>query len=312
MRYLADSHFLRGTYYTGGVTVLACLSPDKELIMIVVTGATGNVGKPLVAALAEAGEDVVAVARRPAALPAGVRPAAADLTRPDSLKPVLEGADAVFLLLPAEALASPGHHAGILSAVQASGAQRVVLLSSQAAGTRPGFSSHAPLRALEDAIRQPGRGWTILRPGGFDSNALMWAGTVRSRRAVIAPFGDVGLPLIDPGDIAAAAAVVLRGGSRHAGRIYELTGPAPISPREQVAALGQALGEPVQFTEQGRAEARAQLLRFMPEPVADGTLAILGQPTAAEQRVSPHLEQILGRPPRTFTDWASRNVAAFR
>ena len=110
----------------------------------------------------------------------------------------------------------------------------------------------------------------------------------------------------------ATAAAVLLGGSRHAGRIYELTGPAPISPREQAAALGQALGEPVQFSEQSRAEARAQWLRFMPEPVADGTLAILGEPTAAEQRVSPHVEQILGRPPRTFTDWASRNAAAFR
>ena len=128
---------------------------------------------------------------------------AADLTDPASLKPALEGADAVFLLLAGEALVPGEHHDGILGAVNGSGVRRVVLLSSQGAGTRPGSASHAPLRALEDAVRRSGPDWTILRPGGFDSNALMWAGPVRSRRAVIAPFGDVELPLIDPADIAA-------------------------------------------------------------------------------------------------------------
>jgi uncharacterized protein YbjT (DUF2867 family) len=278
--------------------------------MIVVMGATGNVGRPLVAALAETGEDVAAVSRRPAEVPAGARRYAADLTDPASLKPALEGADAVFLLLAGEALVPGEHHDGILEAVKASGVPRVVLLSSQGAGTRPGLSAHAPMRALESAAR-PGLGWTILRPGGFDSNAFMWADTVRSRRAIIAPFGDVGLPLIDPADIAAVAAVVLRGGG-HAGRVYELTGPALISPREQAAAIADALAEPVQFIGQSRAEARAQLLRFMPGPVADGTLTILGEPTAAEQKVSPDVENILGRPPSTFADWAARNIVAFR
>lgn len=128
---------------------------------------------------------------------------------------------------------------------------------------------------------------------------------------VSAPFGDVGLPLIGPGDIAAVAASVLLGDG-HDGHVYELTGPAPISPRGQAAAIGRAIGEPVRFTEQSAAEARAQLLRFMPAPVADGTLAILGEPTSAEVRVSPDVGRILGRPPRTFADWAARNQAAFR
>jgi hypothetical protein len=84
-----------------------------------------------------------------------------------------------------------------------------------------------------------------------------------------------------------------------------------ITPREQAAAIAEALGEPVRFVEQTRDEARAQMLRFMPEPVVEGTLAILGAPTPAEQKVSPAVERILGRPPRTFADWAGRNVAAF-
>ena len=134
---------------------------------------------------------------------------------------------------------------------------------------------------------------------------------VRTRRTVAAPFGDVALPAIDPADIAEVAAITLRDAG-HGGRTYELTGPAPISPRQQAAAIADALGEPVRFVEQSRAEARARMLRFMPEPVVEATLGILGTPTAAEQRVSPDVERVLGRPPRTFADWAARNAAAFR
>jgi uncharacterized protein YbjT (DUF2867 family) len=101
-------------------------------------------------------------------------------------------------------------------------------------------------------------------------------------------------------------------GGGHDGQVYELTGPELISPRQQAAAIGRALGEPVRFAGQSVAEARAGLLRFMPEPVADGTLAILGEPTPAEQRLSPDVARILGRPPRTFAGWTARSQAAFR
>jgi uncharacterized protein YbjT (DUF2867 family) len=105
--------------------------------------------------------------------------------------------------------------------------------------------------------------------------------------------------------------VALRNG-RHAGRTYELTGPALISPRQQAQAIGAALGTPVRFLEQSRDQARAQMLQHLPAPVADATLAVLGEPSAAEQRVSPHVQQLLRRPPGTFAQWAARNIAAFR
>jgi uncharacterized protein YbjT (DUF2867 family) len=279
--------------------------------MIVVTGATGNVGQPLVEALAVAGEQVAAVSRRlsDADVPEGVRHRQADLAEPESLRPVLDGADALFLLV-----AGAGENLNprdILDVAKAGGVRRVVLLSSQGAGTRPAAYSHFHLRAFEDAVQQSGLDWTVLRPGGFDSNAFLWAQMVRSQRTVAAPFPDMGLPTIDPADIAEVAAVVLRDGS-HSGRTYELTGPSPISPRERARAIGDALGTAVRFVEQSRDEARAQMLQFMPEPVVDGTLDILGEPSAAEQRVSPDVEQILGRAPRTFAEWAVRNIAAFR
>ncbi|MGW4498988.1 NmrA family transcriptional regulator [Micromonospora sp. NPDC004336] len=194
---------------------------------------------------------------------------------------------------------------------RAGGVERVVLLSSQAAGTRPESVSHAPLRGIERAVEDSGLAWTILRPGGFASNAYAWVELVRARRMVAAPFGDVGLPVIDPDDIAGAAATVLRDAA-HGGRSYELTGPVLSTPRQRAADLAAALGEPVEFVEQSRDEARAQMLRFMPEPVVDGTLSILGEPTPAEQRVSPHVEQLLGRPAHTFAHWVERHVDAFR
>jgi uncharacterized protein YbjT (DUF2867 family) len=233
----------------------------------------------------------------------GVRYRQADLAELESLKPVLDGADALFLLAAGE------DPSGILDVAKAGGVRRIVLLSSQGAGTRPEIYRHP--RAFEEAVQQSGLEWTVLRPGGFDSNAFLWAETVRSQRAVAAPFPEITLPTIDPADIAEVAAVTLRE-EGHAGRTYVLTGPSLISPRQQAQAIGDALGSSVRFVELSRDEARAQLLQHMPEPVVDATLCILGEPSAAEQQVSPAVEQILGHAPRTFAEWAERNIAAFR
>jgi uncharacterized protein YbjT (DUF2867 family) len=272
--------------------------------MIVVTGATGNVGRPLVEMLAAAGERVTALARRPVGgLPPGVTFHAADLADARSVRPLLDGAEALFLLVAGE------DPQGVLDAAKAAGVGRVVLLSSQGAATRPGMYPHP--RAFEDAVTGSALAWTVLRPGGFASNAYAWAQSVRTQRTVFAPFGDVGLPTIDPADIAEVAAVALRGDG-HTGRVYELTGPALSTPRQRTQVIADALGAPIRFVELTRDQARAEMLKAMPEPVVDGTLAILGQPTPAEQRISPDVAQVLGRAPRTFQDWLHRNVPAFQ
>lgn len=106
------------------------------------------------------------------------------------------------------------------------------------------------------------------------------------------------------------AAAVLTG-QGHDGATYVLTGPAATTPRQRAEAIATAIGEPVQFTEQTREQARLRMSEFMPEPVVEGTLAILGEPTAAEQAVSPDVPRILGRPAAPFAAWAARNAAAF-
>ncbi|MEU2427431.1 NAD(P)H-binding protein [Streptomyces sp. NPDC007851] len=281
--------------------------------MIVVTGATGNVGRSLVRALAAAGERVTAVSRgtAPVELPDGVVHLRADLGEPGSLRPAFEGAEALFL----HDGGTGGHGLdarAVLDRAREAGVRRVVLLSSQGVVTRPESPSHGGvLRAVEEAVRASDLGWTILRPGGFASNAFAWAESVRAERTVAAPFGDVGLPVVDPADVGEVAAAALRK-DEHTGRVYELTGPAAVTPRQQAAAIGAALGEPVRFVELSRAAARARMAAFMPEPVVETTLAVLGEPTAAEVRTGPDVAAVLGRPPRSFAEWARRNAAAFR
>jgi uncharacterized protein YbjT (DUF2867 family) len=275
--------------------------------MIVVTGATGNVGRRLVETLAAAGEEVTAVSRRITAsdVPDGVRHRQADLAEPGALSSLFDGAEVLFLLTSGDFVAAGGDVEAVVAEARKAGVRRIVLLSSQGVAT----GRHAP--ALEEPVKNSGLEWTVLQPGGFASNAFQWAPAIRADRVVAAPFGDVALPVIDPADIADVAAAVLRDAG-HGGESYVLTGPEPISPRQQAEALGEALGEPVRFAELTEAEAKTEMSRFMPPAIVEATLAILGTPTADDQRVSPDVERVLGRPPRAFGEWAARNAAAFK
>ncbi|MGW5861107.1 SDR family oxidoreductase [Streptomyces sp. NPDC055239] len=279
--------------------------------MIVVTGATGNVGRPLTQALIEAGEQVTAVSRRAVAVPDGVRHVTADLAEPACLTTALDGAKALFLLLSGDLHAPGARPTDLIDLAAASGVRRVVLLSSLGVATRPLGPTRVAMRAMEDALRESGLDWAVLRPGGFASNALAWAEPVRTQGTVAAPFGDVGVPVIDPADIAEVAAACLLD-DRHTGGVYELTGPEVITPRQQAAAIAAALGSPVRFHELTRDEAKAEMTRHVPAELADDTLDIIGAPNPAELRISPDVEQVLGRAPHPFDAWVARNISVFR
>jgi uncharacterized protein YbjT (DUF2867 family) len=178
--------------------------------MITVTGATGNVGQPLVTALLEAGHPVTAVSRGLSGSNAdrpGLRTVVADLADPATLPPAFAGAEALFLLVSGAGAHVDGPR--VLALAREAGIGRVVLLSSQAATTRPEQPSHEPLRVLEQAVRGSGLDWTILQAGGFHSNAVAWVPSIVSEKAVYAPFGDVALPSVDPRDLAEVAAAAL-------------------------------------------------------------------------------------------------------
>lgn len=281
--------------------------------MIVVTGATGNIGRQLVEVLHSAGEAVRAVSRgtTPVDLPAGVEHVVADLGDLDSLSPALAGADALFLLITGEQLMSGPEPEQMLKTASAAGVRRVVFVSSQGAVTRPDSAGYARTIAFEQALAASDLEWTALRPGAFNSNTFAWLESVRTARTVAAPFGDVGLPSVDPADIAAVAAAALREDGHH-GHAYTLTGPAVVTPREQAIALAEAIEEPITFVELTPAQAKQNMLHFMPEPVADHTLTILGTPTPEEQQVSNDIERVLGRPATSYAQWARRHSAMFR
>lgn len=277
--------------------------------MIGVIGATGNVGRALVQMLAEAGEEVVAVSRRGGHDAKRVRHATADLGRPQQLTDALRGAKAVFLMV-------AGSGAGldadaIVGALKNAGTERVVLLSSIGTRSRPNAVSHEPLRRFEAAVEGGLSSSTILRPSGFFSNAMAWIPDVRARRVVAAPFGETGIPLVHPDDIAAVAAAALRD-DRHAASVYDLTGPKTLTPREQTAILEAAIGAPLRFVELTRAQAAEAWRVFMPPAIVETTLDALGTPNECERRLSPDVERVLGRPAQAFAAWAARNADLFR
>jgi uncharacterized protein YbjT (DUF2867 family) len=233
------------------------------------------------------------------------------LVEPQGLTLALDGAKALFLLLSGDLHAPEARPTDIMDLAAASGVRRVVLLSSQGVATRPLGPSRIAMRAVEDALRESGLDWAVLRPGGFASNAFAWGESVRTQGTVAAPFGDVGVPIVDPADIAEVAAACLLD-DRHAGGVFELTGPEVITPRQQAQAIAAALGSPVRFHELTREEAKAAMTQFVPPELADDTLDIIAAPNPAELRISSDVERVLGRAPSPFSDWVARSIAAFR
>ncbi|WP_062999736.1 NAD(P)H-binding protein [Nocardia mikamii] len=281
--------------------------------MILVTGSTGTVGRAVIDHLLAAGEPVRALTRRPgaAALPPGVEVVGGDPGRPDTVPPALRGVSRVFLLSSGPDLAE--HDRTVATAAARAGAERIVKLSSGRAGdteaTDPIPAWH---RAGERAVVDSGLAWTILRPLGFMSNALHWAPTVREHDTVYAPYGHGRIAVIDPSDIAAVAVATLVEAG-HDARIHMLSGPQALTPGEQTGILSEVLGRPLRYVSTEPAQARAALLGTgVGEVMADAIMAL--RATALDSFTSvihPDVEQITGRPARTFREWARDHRAEF-
>ncbi|TDC24959.1 NAD-dependent epimerase/dehydratase family protein [Streptomyces sp. 8K308] len=276
--------------------------------MILVTGATGNIGSALVRQLAPAGVSPLrALTRDPAraALPAGVAAVAGDLAAADSLKYALNGVRSLFLP------SGLGADAEVLAAAREAGVERVVLVSSITVVTHPHLPQAAANAAVERALRDSGMAWTVLRPTQFASNALWWADTIRAGGTVRLPYPDVGLPTIHPADIASVAGAALTEPG-HLGRTYALTGPARVTAREQVETIAAVTGRDVPWQAIDRETAHAEMRVFLGAEVADAVLDLMGG-DANEQllAVRDTVPEITGTPGRTFRQWAEENAAAF-
>jgi uncharacterized protein YbjT (DUF2867 family) len=275
--------------------------------MILVTGATGNVGSELVRALSARGEAVRALARSPgrAAFPPEVQMVPGDLGVPESLTAALADVSQVFLLGGFTTLAD------VLRRARGAGAGHVVLLTSRCVvGGNPENAVTRMWLESEAAVRASGLPWTILRPSGFQSNALRWLPQLRRGDVVSAPWPDVPIAAIDPADIAAVAAAVLtQPGHRDAA--LTLSGPQPLTPGDQVKILAQILRRPLRYQPLSDDQARAQLAADTPAELIDAFFRFFSAGEFDDSPVVGTVRRVTGRPPRTFGQWAEVHAHLF-
>ena len=281
--------------------------------MLLITGATGNIGRGVVDLLHNEGHDVRALVRsasRAELLPDGIDIAAGDLDDAGSVAAALDGVDGVFLL-----------HAGVgtdqtrimIDAARSAGVRRIVLLSSIGARLRPLPMIGAMLAAREELLVASGLDATYLRPNTLMTNALAWADAIRDENRVVDPTGPGRMPGVDPDDIARVAALVLTQDG-HAGNGYILNGPEALTSREQVEILSEVLGRTIDFVDVTPEQfSQASIEQGTPPPAAEA-LQNLNEMFRAGRAgvIADDVENLTGVAPRTFRDWCERHVDLFR
>ncbi len=283
--------------------------------MILVTGATGTVGSEVVRRLLAARQPVRALARPGSAAPKlsnGAEVAVGDAGRPETLDAALRGVERMYLLLP---MTPPLRQwdAAIIAAAQRAGVAHVVKHSNMGAQDEAGTTMQRWHRAGEMLIEESGMAWTFIRPSGYMTNALGWAGMIKSQGAVYAPGGDGRLAVVDPRDIAAVAVAALTEPG-HEGRAYDVTGPEALSAADQVKTISDEIGKPITYIDIPESAAREQMISTgMPAEIAAALTEFMTAVRAGRSAtISDTVMKTTGRPARTFAAWAHENAAAFQ
>ncbi|WP_211767586.1 NmrA family NAD(P)-binding protein [Kutzneria sp. CA-103260] len=276
--------------------------------MILVTGATGHVGAEVVARLVALGRPVRAMTRRPAAasVPAEVEVVAGDCDEPASLAKAFEGVEQAFLMT-AQPTGSPNLHTVVqVAAAKAAGVKHLVKLSV-ADGGRHGHELVAAWHQQDEAaVTESGIAHTMLRPGRFMSNTLAWKHMLRRGDTVQVPFSTRRTSAIAPEDIAAVAVAAFTD-PPSTSRTLELSGPEALTPEQELAIVGEILGRRLTLVE----PTTEQTIDGMARGGMDRELAakmiehVLAGDYGAD--ISPVVEQVLGRKPTTFRDWAEKH-----
>jgi uncharacterized protein YbjT (DUF2867 family) len=282
--------------------------------MLLVTGATGRVGRELVRELDARGAAVRILVRDPiraADLPERVERVVGDLDEPASLASAFAGVERLFLLVPGIGLEHTEH---AIAAAKAAGVRQIVYLSSYAVIGDPIPAMGRWHHEREQLIRASGIPATFLRPCGFMTNAFDWLPTLQEGGYVLDPVGPGRAALIDPADIAAVAAVALTE-EGHAGEEYLLTGGEAFTVAEQVEILAKAAGRDIAVR---TVATPAEAVRFryphgappaLAAAIIEGLTLMRADTTGVR---SDTVRRLLGRDPRTFADWCERNADAFR
>lgn len=282
--------------------------------MILVTGATGTVGRELVDQLLHQDEKFRVLVRDPMKvehLKGRAEIVQGDLERADTLQAAMQGIDHVFLLTVDQDTATDTH---VIQAAKAAGVHHVVKLSTSFVVNDPQTAIGRWHAEKEKLLMDSGLGWTILRPGGFMSNSLQWVGSIKAQGAVYIATGDTKSAPIDPADIAAVAKVVLTQ-SGHEGKAYELSGIDMLSGREQVEVLSKVTGKAIKTIEV-TVEAAVEGMRknrHMPPKLVDAMGEMLEAIHSGKLARKPTDEvfKITAKKPRSFVAWCERHKGAF-
>jgi uncharacterized protein YbjT (DUF2867 family) len=265
---------------------------------ILVTGATGNVGRPLVNQLAEAGVHVRAVTRQPDSAQFPV-----DVEVVGSAAAGIGGASAVFL----NSRALGDELATVVELARRAGVRRLVALSAINAdddfSRQPSRFRGDRNKEVEQHAVDSGLEWVSLRPTVFATNFIgMWAPQIRAGDVVSGPYASASTaPIVDADISAVAVHALLR--DDLLGRKVPLTGPQALTNTELVGVIGDVLGRPLRYQEVSPDLVRRRFidLGFSAE-FADGYIGLLEATVCKPALVTNEVEKILGRPSRTFAD----------
>ncbi|WP_438486725.1 SDR family oxidoreductase [Streptomyces sp. S186] len=278
--------------------------------MILVTGATGKVGREAVRQLSGLGHRVRALTRRPgqADFPEGVEPVGGDVSDPASLTAAFEGVTQALVVLSGEVSAGARN---VAAAAAAAGTGHVVLLSSASLEHPLPHAIADEHRAAEEAFTAAGVTTTVLRPGPFHANTTWWAETVRERGEVRDWIGNNPGAPVDEYDIASCAVAALTGAGPRGGT-HLLTGPEVLTSEEQARILSGVLGRELTFSVAPAMEVVEIFTRLGGDRAAAvGNVAALRSPQVPWARPTAAVQELTGRAPRPYQEWAAANAALF-
>jgi uncharacterized protein YbjT (DUF2867 family) len=282
---------------------------------VLVTGATGNVGRHLVTQLMQTGRAVRAAHRAgtpPAAVPEGAQVVTFDYTRPATWGPAFAGVSVMFVVRPPHLGAVRRDMVPALEAARAAGVDHMVLLSLQGVGRNPVL----PHARLEKWLRHSGIGWTFVQPSFFMENlSTIHAGDIRDRDELMVPAGDGRTAFVAARDVAAVAAAAVSDPAAHRGRAWTPTGPTALTYQAVAEILTEVLGRPIGYRRPGPlAYARhARRALGMPWPMVGVTTVIYGTARLGlAAGLTTDVERVTGRPPASFQDWAAEHAGTWR
>jgi uncharacterized protein YbjT (DUF2867 family) len=285
--------------------------------MILVTGATGLNGGELVRLLSARNVPVRALVRDPSratalAALANVEVVVGDMARPDTLAQALRGVDRAMLISSSDP-AMFEVQSNFIEAARKAGVKHVVKLSGIMPDTDSPFRFARMHGEVEQKLERSGIAFTHLRAGEFMHAYFRQVPAIVARGAFFLPMEDARIASIDVRDIAEAAAAALTEPG-HEGKTYPLTGPEALTMTEVAEKLSAATGKPIRYVNVTPDEAKqAQLAAGVPPYTADALAELFAERRRGkESRVWPVIEEIIGRRPTTFDDFALRNAAIFR